>query len=94
MMCRGISALAIAAAALWRKRRQSPVPRTSSARTAAVMASGIVLLALGATHLGHYLERARSNERSLLAEIMAQPICTGSRAGPANIALAEPVSQQ
>jgi hypothetical protein len=36
-----------------------------------------VSLAVGAQHLGHYVERARANERSLLAEFAAHPICTG-----------------
>jgi hypothetical protein len=37
---------------------------------------------LAARHLGHYTDRARANERTLLAEFMAQPICSGSSAIP------------
>ncbi|WP_210160785.1 hypothetical protein [Phyllobacterium sp. YR531] len=36
--------------------------------------------AFAAEHVKHYLDRAANNERSVLAEIMAQPICSGSTA--------------
>lgn len=95
MLCCGIGVMAIAATVMCRKRWRAAVPRASLAGTAAAMAASITLSVLGAQHLGHYVERARANERSLLAEIMAQPICTGNRARlPARIALAEPVSNQ
>jgi hypothetical protein len=42
-----------------------------------VLAASLVVSGLVARHLDHYVERARANERDLLAEIMAQPICTG-----------------
>jgi hypothetical protein len=35
-------------------------------------------LLLAAWHLDHYAARAQANERDLLAEILAAPICTGS----------------
>jgi hypothetical protein len=69
MLCCGIGVLAIAAAAFWRRRYSLFGP------VVAIAAAGAV--AVGAQHLGHYVERARANERSLLAEFAAQPICTG-----------------
>ena len=42
----------------------------------AVLAALLVVAALAAHHLGHYLDRARANQRTLLVELMAQPICT------------------
>jgi hypothetical protein len=44
----------------------------------ATLAALLVVSALAAHHLGHYLDRARANQRTLLAELMAQPICTGA----------------
>jgi hypothetical protein len=43
----------------------------------AALAALLVVAALAVHHLGHYLDRARANQRTLLAELMAQPICTG-----------------
>ena len=43
-----------------------------------VMAVAVPTLALlGVRHLDHYVERAHANKRWLLAELAAQPICTG-----------------
>jgi hypothetical protein len=44
----------------------------------AALAALLAVSALAAHHLGHYLDRARANQRTLLAELMAQPICTGA----------------
>lgn len=42
-------------------------------------ALGVAALASVLTvHMPHYAARAASNERTLLAEIAAQPLCTGS----------------
>ena len=77
MICCGIGAVAIATAGMWRWPWKLTGARTSLAASLAVVAASITLLALGAQHFGHYVGRARANERSLVAEIMAQPICTG-----------------
>jgi hypothetical protein len=34
--------------------------------------------ALAAQHFSHYVARAQANERGVLTEILAQPICGGS----------------
>ena len=95
MMCCGIGLMTIATAVVCRKRWRPAVPRTSLAATLAAVAASITLSALGAQHFGHYLERARANERSLLAEIMAQPVCTGSPAvSLARAASTEPLQGQ
>ncbi len=44
----------------------------------AVMLVPLVLAACVAEHLTHYASRAEANERSILAEIAAAPLCTGS----------------
>lgn len=77
MMCCGIGAVAIATAVMRRRPWKPAGARSSLAATLAVVAASIALLAVGAQHFGHYVGRARANERSLVAEIMAQPICTG-----------------
>ena len=42
----------------------------------AALAAGLVLaVGFAAWHLPHYLSRAAANERDLLAEIIAEPIC-------------------
>jgi hypothetical protein len=48
----------------------------------AVLAAGLVLAGgLAVWHLPHYLSRAEANDRALLTEILAEPIC---RAGTAD----------
>jgi hypothetical protein len=43
------------------------------------LAGGAALLApVAVAHAGHYAERAAAHERSILEEILAQPLCTGS----------------
>jgi hypothetical protein len=46
----------------------------------AIMAGGAatVLAILIPHHLDHYRERARAHDRTVLAEIVAAPLCTGS----------------
>lgn len=41
-------------------------------------AAGALLTPAAIAHVGHYAERASLNERSLLEEILAAPICSGS----------------
>jgi hypothetical protein len=38
----------------------------------------VAVSALVAEHASHYLSRAQANERTVLAEFIAQPICRGS----------------
>jgi hypothetical protein len=40
--------------------------------------------AFAAEHVRHYFNRAADNERSVLAEILAQPLCSGATANGAN----------
>ena len=44
----------------------------------AALAAPLAVSALAPHLLGHYLDRARDKQRTLLAELMAQPICTGT----------------
>jgi hypothetical protein len=52
----------------WRMR----LPRHS---VAAVAAGLVVAATLAAWHLPHYLSRAAANDRALLTEILAEPLC-------------------
>ncbi|MHC1548491.1 hypothetical protein [Phyllobacterium sp. K27] len=48
--------------------------------------------AFAAEHVRHYLNRAADNERSVLAEILAQPICSGAttdKIKPAQLSFAD-----
>jgi hypothetical protein len=49
----------------------------------AVVAAALTLgvgAAAAAQHLGHYAARAETNQRSILTEMLAQPICSGKAA--------------
>jgi hypothetical protein len=72
MLCCGIGALAAVSAA-WSGKRAA-----RSQLLSAVILAGVSLAfaAFATAHLGHYVTRAQANERTLLAEIMAQPVCT------------------
>jgi hypothetical protein len=62
-----------------------PASSRDTAYRLPVMALGLALMAsagLAARHLDHYADRAHANERTLLAEFMAQPICSGSSVIP------------
>ena len=48
--------------------------RRALALTVVVLGTGLLV----AAHLDHYATRAAAHERDLLAEILAQPICTGA----------------
>ena len=74
MLCCGIGAAAVVSAALSGKQ----VLRSRRLRLAVFGGAAALLAAYSGAHLGHYLARAQANERTLLAEIMAQPICSGS----------------
>ena len=62
----------------WWRAWRARLPRPS----VAALAAGLVLAGgLAAWHLPHYLSRAEASDRSVLAEIFAEPIC---RAGTAD----------
>lgn len=53
-------------------------PSAMAAAGMAVLLGGTALLAPAAlAHAGHYAERAQAHDRSLLEEILAQPLCRG-----------------
>lgn len=61
------------------------VPSVAAKRHGVRLASalaGAALTTLTLAHTPHYAARAASNKRTLLAEIAAQPLCTGSSASP------------
>lgn len=58
----------------WRER----LPRIGALALAAGLTLAGVLAA--AYHLPHYTSRAEANERSVLAEILAEPLCLASTA--------------
>lgn len=61
----------------WRQAWRGRLPRIG----AVALAAGLALAgALGAFHLPHYLSRAEANERSVLAEILAEPLCLAATA--------------
>lgn len=81
MLCCSLGAFVMATMPMWRtwsrtwlKSALGYAPITTAA------AFAIALWMFVAQHLDHYLERAQANDRSLLAEIMAQPLCTGAPA--------------
>ena len=81
-MCCALAALLLAALAAWRRISRTafdwrPRVRWVAAALALAIATGAGS-ALAAHHLSHYEARATANDRSLLAEIWAQPICSGS----------------
>jgi hypothetical protein len=79
MMCCSLGAFVMATMPMWRTWMRSAIgyAPTMTAAALAVIAWMIVV-----QHLDHYLDRAQANGRGLLAEIMAQPICTGAQTTP------------
>jgi hypothetical protein len=59
-----------------------PKSTTGYAPTITTDALAVIAWMFVVQHLDHYLARAQANDRGLLAEIMAQPICTGTDATP------------
>ncbi len=48
--------------------------------SAALLVAGVIALATAPAlveHAGHYASRAAANDRSILEELMAQPLCSG-----------------
>lgn len=73
MACCVLASLALASTASW------------LARLKAILAVAMLGLAIaGLWHLGHYTARAQASERTLLAELMARPICSGAPAAAIN----------
>jgi thiol:disulfide interchange protein len=81
-MCCALAALLFAALAAWQRLSRTALHWRPRARwVAAALALAVATAAgsaLAAHHLGHYEARAAANDRSLLAEIWAQPICSGN----------------
>ena len=69
MICCTFAALIASPLLVWRR-------GASLAFVAA--AAFLALAALSLAHAEHYLARASANDRTLLAEIAAAPLCTGS----------------
>lgn len=79
MMCCSLGAFVMATMPMWRTWLRSTI---GYAPTMTAAALAVVAWMFVAQHLTHYLERAQANDRSLLAEIMAQPICPGTQTTP------------
>jgi hypothetical protein len=79
MMCCSLGAFVMATMPMWRTWLKSTIGYAPAMTTAALAVIAWMFLA---QHLTHYLDRAQANDRSLLAEIVAQPICTGAQTTP------------
>jgi hypothetical protein len=81
-MCCALGALFIALITAWRTRFKTVFGWRPRARAAVGFSTAAIVLiagsALAAEHFSHYVARAEANERGVLAEILAQPICSGS----------------
>ncbi|CAN7370353.1 hypothetical protein LJR231_002202 [Phyllobacterium sp. LjRoot231] len=80
-MCCALTALLIALITAWRTRFKTVLDWWPRVRTATTLGTATIVLiagsALAAEHVSHYVARAHANERTVLAEFMAQPICRG-----------------
>lgn len=77
MLCCSLGAFVMATMPMWRAWLKSALgyaPITTAA------AFAVALWMFVAQHLDHYLDRAQANDRGLIAEILAQPLCTGTPA--------------
>ncbi|HWA45183.1 MAG TPA: hypothetical protein VHA10_18325 [Hypericibacter adhaerens] len=81
-MCCALAALLIAMVAACRGGFRAVVGWRPPVRWLALSSALAVFLvagsALAAKHFDHYAARARAHDRSVLAEIWAQPICNGA----------------
>jgi hypothetical protein len=62
--------------------------RNSAIALLGLMITGGIAIATApavAEHAGHYAERATANDRSILEELMAQPLCSGANATFASV---------
>jgi hypothetical protein len=75
MMCCSLGAFVMATMPMWRTWLKATIGYAPTMTTAGLAVVAWMFLA---QHLEHYLDRAQANERGLLAEIVAQPICTGA----------------
>lgn len=83
MMCCSLGAFVMATMPMWRTWWRMWMKATLGyAPTMTATALAVIAWMIVAQHLDHYLARAEDNDRSLLAEIMAQPICTGGQPAP------------
>lgn len=84
MLCCGLAACTLAAAALPRSRGRRGAAvgaRRLLLASAAAAAAAALTLGLGAgvaIHLDHHRLRAEQSQRSLLAQILAAPLCGGA----------------
>lgn len=79
MMCCSVGAFVMATMPMWRTWWRTWLASTTDyAPTITRAALAVAAWMVVAQHLDHYLDRAQANDRGLLAEIMAQPICTGT----------------
>jgi hypothetical protein len=93
-MCCALAALLIGTLAAWRRWSAAALGwRPRLRRAAACAAAAIALIAgvaLAAEHADHYAARAEANGHSVLAEIWAQPICSGSAGDRADADVSPP----
>lgn len=79
-MCCALAALYVTLAAVWRTRWHPLFRAWPSAGQAAAFV-GVMLsvgsAALAGEHISHYLARADEHDRTLMSEIVNQPICSG-----------------
>jgi hypothetical protein len=82
-MCCALGALLIALITAWRTRLRIVIGWWPRARAAATFGAATIVLvagsALAAEHVCHYVARAQANDRTVLDEILAQPICSSSK---------------
>lgn len=82
-MCCALGALIIAVMTAWRRLLKAASGWHRRLRWGAAFAAALILgvgAAAAAQHLGHYAARAETNQRGILAEMLAQPICSGNAA--------------
>lgn len=80
-MCCALGALFVAVIAAWRRVSNSASGWYCGLRWGAAVSMALALGvgAVAATwHFSHYAARAEVNRRTVLAEILAQPICDGT----------------
>ena len=83
MMCCSLGAFVMATMPMWRTWWHSWLKSTIGyAPTMTTAALAVLAWVVVAQHLPHYLDRAQAHDRGLLAEIMAQPVRTGTRTTP------------
>lgn len=82
-MCCALTALVFAVMATWRRLLKAASGCHRGLRWFGAFAAALAVgvgTAAAAQHLGHYATRAETNQRGILAEMLAQPICSGNAA--------------